>query len=163
MPRHCTICEHPKKEEIDRQIVNGNTFRNIAKLFSLSAAAVYRHKEHVSRVLVNAKKAKEIAHADGLLEQVEDLQLRAMNILTKAEAKEDFRAATSAIREARGCLELFAKLVGELKEGQTVNILIAPEWIKLKTVILESLEPFPDAKLAVSKSLERLSNGSNST
>jgi hypothetical protein len=118
--------------------------------------------EHISETLIQAKEAKEVAQADNLLDQVRDLQKKALNILFKAEAAKDYRAATGAIREARGCLELLAKLLGEITEGQTINVLIAPEWLSLRTVILEALEPYPEARISVSRALESLSNGSHS-
>jgi len=43
------------------------------------------------------------------------------------------RTALSGIREARGNVELLAKLRGELDERPVVNILVAPQWIALRT------------------------------
>jgi hypothetical protein len=124
--------------------------------------ALFRHKSHLNGTLLKSKEAEEIAHADNLLNQVRDLQSRALNILSKAEKTKDWRAATSAIREARGCLELLGKLAGELNEVQTVNIIVSPQWIELRAVILETLGPFSDARISVSKALERLTMGSHS-
>ncbi len=163
MSRTCTICEHPNRDEIDHLIVNGNTFRNIAEQFSLSLGAIHRHKsDHLSQTLTKAKEAEEVAHADNLLEQVRGLQERALEILSKAEEEGDLRTALTAIREARGNLELLARLLGELKEGQTVNVLITPEWTELRTLILEALERYPEARISVSRALESLTNGSTS-
>ncbi len=58
-----------------------------------------------------------------------------------------------------GQLELLAKLLGELQEGQTVNILVLPEWHALRAKILEALGPYPQARIAVAEALGRLSNG----
>ena len=77
---------------------------------------MYRHKDHLNGTLVKAKEAEDVAHADDLLEQVRDLQGKALSVLSKAEKAKDWRAATGAIREARGCLELLAKLLGELND-----------------------------------------------
>lgn len=163
MARHCTICEHPERVEIDSQIIEGKSFRNITEHFSISLGALHRHKsDHIDENLAKAKEAQEVTQADNLLDQVRDLQKKALSILSKAEAEKDYRAATGAIREARGCLELLARLLGGLKEGQTVNILIAPEWLSLRNVILEALEPYPQARISVSTALESLSNGSHS-
>ena len=88
-----------------------------------------------------------------------DLQKRALNILSKTEEAEDWRAATGAIREARGCLELLGKLAGELKEGQTVNVIVSPQWVELRTTIIKALEPHPDAKSTVLRALQGKLNG----
>jgi hypothetical protein len=162
MPRHCTVCDHPERGEIDRLLVGGEPYRSIAKQFSLSESAVYRHKSHLSGTLIKAKEAEQVTQADNLLDQIRDLQKKALSILSKAEAAKDYRAATGAIREARGCLELLAKLLGELNERPQINILIAPEWLSLRTVLLEALEPYPEARISVSTALESLSNGSYS-
>lgn len=54
----------------------------------------------------------------------------------------------------QGQIELMAKLMGKLQEGATVNVLVAPEWLNLRTVILQVLEPYPDAKIALANALE---------
>ncbi len=56
-------------------------------------------------------------------------------------------------------LELLARLTKQLDERPTVNILLAPEWVSVRTVLLQSLQPFPDARAAVAASLMRLEAG----
>src|SRR3712207_9430279 len=117
MPRSCTLCEHPRREEIDRALVGDSSNLSISSLFGVSESAVRRHKaNHLPAKLVMAQAAEEVAQADDLLEQVRDLQGRALAILGKAESAGDLRTALGAIREARGNLELLAKLLGELDE-----------------------------------------------
>jgi len=154
MARVCTVCNHQEKEKIDKLLVEGKSFRNIAERFSLSSTSVYRHKSHLNGTLIKAHEAQEITHADNLMEQISSLQSRALNILSKTEVAEDWRAATGAIREARGCLELLGKLAGEFKEGQTINVILTPQWIELRTSIIQTLEAYPEAKLSVLKALE---------
>jgi hypothetical protein len=108
---------------------------------------------HIATALVRAKDAAEIAHADTILAQVQELRDRALSILDKAEKVEDFRGALSAIREARGCLELLGKLAGELRDVPTVNILVTPAWLNIQTVILSALDVHPHARLAVADAL----------
>jgi hypothetical protein len=101
-----------------------------------------------------AQAAEEVAQADSLLEQVRDLQSRAYGILDKAEAADDLRTALGAIREARGNLELLAKLLGELDERPTLNVTVSPEWLELRTVIVGALEPHPQARESVVRAIE---------
>ncbi len=91
-----------------------------------------------------------------LLAQVVDLRDRATGILDTAEAEKDLKAAIAAIREARGCVELLAKLAGQLKDAPTVNILISAEWRGLQAAILAALAPHPGARLAVARALEEV-------
>jgi hypothetical protein len=162
MPRHCTVCTHPNRERIDALLVGGEPYRDIAQQFGVSFYAVHRHKSHLNGALLRAKEVRDVAHADNLLEQVRSLQRKALSILSQAERSGNLKTALLAIREARGCLELLGKLAGELQSAPTVNILISPEWVRLRTLILEALEPYPDARLAVAGALRRLDGGNYS-
>ena len=156
MPRRCTICTHTDRDTINQMLVGGNTFRTIAHHFACSEDALKRHKrDHLPVALVSARNAQEAVNADGLLDQVRSLQSRAMSILGKAEAAGDLRTALGAIRETRGNLELLAKLLGELQDGQTVNVLVMPEWVTIRTTVLLALEPYPDAQQAEVRGLNR--------
>jgi hypothetical protein len=160
MPRSCNICTHPVREAIDEALVGGASNRSAASLYDVSEAAVRRHKgNHLPAKLVMAKAAEEVAEADSLLERVRDLQYKALGILNKAEEAGELRTALGAIREARGNLELLAKLLGELDERPTVNITVSPEWLELRTVIVGALEPHPAARGAVLSALESAGNG----
>jgi uncharacterized protein YjgD (DUF1641 family) len=103
-----------------------------------------------------AQAAEEVAQADTLLEQVGDLQERALDILDKAEEAGELRTALGAIREARGNLELLAKLLGELDERPVTNILVSAEWVSVRTAMMEALDPYPQARVAVAGRLSEL-------
>ena len=121
---------------------------------------VRRHKgKHLPAKLVMAQAAEEVAEADTLLGQVKGLQARAYAVLDKAEEAGELRTALSAIREARGNLELLAKLLGELDERPVVNLNVSPEWLELRAVIVTALEPHPEALGAVVGALEGEASG----
>ncbi len=106
MPRTCTVCGHKKRSAIDKALVERQAFRNIAAQFQVSTSALVRHSDdHLPTALVKAQKATEAAQADALLAQVVDLRDKALGVLEMAEGSADLRAAVSAIREARGCVE----------------------------------------------------------
>jgi len=134
-------------------------YRQITERFGVSSGAVQRHKKHIVTALTLAREARDVARADGLLLQVQDLQGRALNILTAAEATEDFRTALGAIREARACLELLAKLTGELQQEGTINVLVSPEWIELRAVILTTLQPYPGIQAELVRRLSGIEGG----
>ena len=156
MPRMCTICTHSERDVIDAALLTTEPLRNIAARFGTSATALHRHKAaHLPTRLALAQDAQEAAHGDDLLAQVRTLQGKAMDILAKAEAAGQLNVALQGVREARGCLELLARLLGELQEaGPTFNVLVMPEWLSLRVAILRSLEPYPDARLAVAAALQ---------
>lgn len=154
MPK-CTVCSHPQKEMINREIIEGASLRSVAQQFGVSYSAVNRHKaDHLPMKMTMAKLAEETADADNLLAKVRDLQRKACDLLAKAEQAGDLRTALQGVREARGCLELLAKLQGQLQQEGTVNITFVPRWLELRAVILQALEPYPEAKICLSKALQ---------
>jgi hypothetical protein len=160
MPRSCTVCEHPRRGAIDEALVGGASNRSVASLYDASEASVRRHKaNHLPAKLVMAKAAEEVAEADDLLSQVQDLQARTLAILEAAEGSNQHRTALGAIREVRSNLELLAKLLGELDERPVVNLNVSPEWLELRAVIVGALEPHPEARGAVLRALEGPANG----
>ena len=160
MPRSCLICQHPDRESIDKALARQASNRELARIYSLSEASVRRHRSnHLPARMVMAEKAAELVEADNLLDQVGDLQRRALGILDRAEEAGELKTALSAIREARGNLELLAKLLGELDERPVMNLNISPEWLQLRAVIVGALEPHPEALGAVVGALEAAEDG----
>jgi hypothetical protein len=149
------VCAHHEREGIDRALVGGASNRSVASLYDVSEASVRRHKgKHLPAKLVMAQAAEEVAEADTLLDQVKNLQGRAYAILDKAEEAGELKTALSAIREARGNLELLAKLLGELDDRPQINLTVSLEWLELRAVIVGALEPHPEALGAVVGALE---------
>src|SRR5215204_7708855 len=147
MPICCSVCDHRERHNIDEVLVSGAPYRSVAKRFRLSESAVYRHKtEHLPAHRLKARGVEEAARADDLLDQVRNLQVHALGILERAEKAGDLRTALAAISQARGNLELLGKLAGELDERPVVNVLVSPEWLELRTVIVGALEPHPQAR-----------------
>ncbi|HEV2124213.1 MAG TPA: hypothetical protein VGW38_15745 [Chloroflexota bacterium] len=169
MPRPCSVCSHPAVEVINHALVAGEAAAAVSARYRtesgrpLGRMAMQRHRdEHVPEALAKAQEAAEVAHGDDLLAQVRSLQTRTLSILDTAETSGQLMAALAAIREARGCLELLAKLVGQLDERPVVNIVASQEWHHTRTVLLEALHDYPDARAAVAArllSLEEATNG----
>src|SRR5687768_3337477 len=110
MPRLCTVCTHPERAAIDAALVSGEPMRGIARRFAVSEDALNRHRrDHIAATLAKAADAESVA-ADDLLGQVRFLQAKALGILSSAEAAGSLNVALGAIREARGNVELLAKL-----------------------------------------------------
>jgi hypothetical protein len=161
MPQPCTVCQHPERDAIDAALCVGcASVRGLAEQYGLTEASVRRHKDtHLVRTLALARKSPEVARADTLLDQVKDLQARTLAILDAAEEAGERREALAAIREARGNLELLAKLLGEIDERPVVNLVLSPEWLAVRSTILLALTPHPVARLAVADALAGLENG----
>jgi len=155
MSRTCTVCTHPDRPRIDAALLAGTAYRTIAKQFEVSAAALQRHKQdHIPTLMVKAHDAREVTQADELVTQARTLQAKALALLAKAEAEGDFKTALMGVREARGCLELLAKLSGELDERPQINLVTAPEWVQIRTTVLVALAPYPSARIAVVEAID---------
>jgi len=157
MPKKCPVCVHGERQEIEKALLGSETLHQVAQRFALPKWSLYRHKQrHLPRQLKKAQEAKEMIQADSLLRQMLYLQSRALNILMTAEVAGELKTALGAIREARGNLELLAKLQGELAQEGTINILVMPAWVSLRTIILRTLEPYPEARLKLSQALSEV-------
>lgn len=160
MVRVCTICSHESQDQIDRLLLDGIPRRRIAAQFGVSETALRRHHgDHIPAKLAKAQEAAEVAQADDLLAQLKALRSKAIDLLIKSEKTGDFRTALAGVREARGCLETMAKLQGELSDQPTINVLVSPIWATTRDAIIESLLPYPDARIAVAERLMQLEAG----
>ena len=153
MARTCTVCSHPEKEEIDRLLVRGDSIAGIARDFAVSEDALKRHFDnHVPKTLAASPSAKEITDADKLLSEIETVKARALSLLDKAEEAQDTRVygpPSQYLKEFREYVRLMAELSGKLASQPQITIINHPQWIELRTVIIEALDPYPDAKAAV--------------
>lgn len=119
MPRSCPICDHEDLDEINAALASNERIRTIAERWSVRKTALMRHRnEHLPFSAIEAKEAEaaaeEDALAEDLLDQVRDLQERALATLEEAEEAEELNAALRAIREVKGNLELMTKPLNEL-------------------------------------------------
>lgn len=158
MPRVCTVCTSPDREAINEALAaRSDSFRTIADRFRLSKTALVRHKAvHLPAHVAKAAEAQEVTSASSLLEQMLDLQRRTLDILNAPESQ---RVAVAAISQARQNIELLAELTGKLAAQPTINVLVSPQWISVRAVLLEALRPFPEARAAVAGRLLALGNG----
>ena len=155
MPRVCTICTHAERDAIDRALVAGEPIRGLSALYGVSERALGRHRDnHLPAALAQAEAAAEVARGDDLLDQVDQLLRWARGIIAEAAKAKDLRTALQGIREARGCLELMGQLMGQIEKGQTVNVLVLPEWVEVRAVVVAALAPYPEARAAVAAALE---------
>ena len=153
MPTPCTICINPNRTAIDKAIVAGKSCREISASFGVSPDAAQRHKPHLAKAVAKAAEAREEKGALDVLQQLKAINGAALSVLKKACNDGDGELQLKAIDRVQKQIELQAKLLGELDESPTVNITINPQWIELRAVIVQALEPFPDARQAVAKVL----------
>jgi hypothetical protein len=116
---NCRACSHPRRDEIDRQIVAGVPLRTIVAETGLSLGGLVRHKACIKELLSQAMeegRAAGAAQGSDLLDRVHKLADEAIGILETAKAEKDLKAGTAAICAAVRCLELCGRLDGSLAQ-----------------------------------------------
>jgi len=137
------------------------SYRDIAGQYGVSKTAVSRHtKEHLPDLLTKAHEAEQLAEADKLLTDIRKIQVRTLLMLQEAEKSGDLRTALAAVREARNNIALLGELRGALDRRPVVNVLVSPEWLELRALIVGALEPHPAARDAVVRAIAKVGNGS---
>src|SRR5579872_2042152 len=149
MPRVCSICNHHDRLGVERALLGGESYRNIAVRFDTSTSALQRHRaDHIPASLVQSQAAKEIGRADTLLDDVrsggdraERLYQHAESILERAMESKDLKTALAAIsgavnvmREGRAYLELRGEITGELNPPAAPASLIGVERLLVLTM-----------------------------
>lgn len=125
MPRICTICAHLDRDSIEAELLAGKPFREIAGRFRTSPAALFRHRHaHLPDRLLKAREAVEVSKADTLIQQIEDLQITAQQILKKAESDGDLRTALAGVKELSRLIEMVAKMTRELRSKQSSDVTV---------------------------------------
>jgi hypothetical protein len=123
MPRRCSVCIHPDRQQIDQAIVSGNSYRTVAQQFTISRDAVVRHRRHLSVALAKPLNSEQISPPETLLGQLEELKSEAQRLKQKAEGDGDYRTALAAVRELCRIVELVAKLCGQIDSHTETKIL----------------------------------------
>lgn len=159
MPRPCETCRHPKRERIERALVEGRAVAAIARKAGLSVDTVRRHAmNHLPKAMIPLNEARVAEHARTLLDRVEDLERRARVILDGAESS---HVALGALRELRGIVELLGKVTGELREtpNVVVNVLGSREWTAIQGALFEELEAHPEIRFKIAQRLQAIGAG----
>lgn len=128
MARHCIVCEHKNRKDIDAALVlRIDSIEAIASRFGITKSALTRHNaNHLERkkAIVAEKIKTEIAEkeAGGIVGQLKSLQAKALRLMDDCLMDGDRKNAIGAMREARAMVELMSKLTGELDEGTKVQV-----------------------------------------
>jgi len=81
--------------------------------------------------------------------QLRILRERAALALETAEGAEDNKVVLQAIRELRETVRLWAEIDKTITSAPQINVLISPEWLELRGIIVTALRPHPEALEAV--------------
>ncbi len=153
MPRTCTICTHERRADIDSALLAEEPLRDIARRYATSKDALARHREHLPKQLVKAQEQEDISQAIDVVKQLKAINGATLAILKEARADKNGELALKAVDRIQRQLELQAKLLGELQQEGTINLVLNAEWLTLRAVVIGALQPYPDAAGAVTRAL----------
>jgi AcrR family transcriptional regulator len=153
----CAVCNHPERESFEKQLALERTSAaDVARIIGCNRSTVTRHlRNHLipeMRQSYQANAEPELKALD-VLAEMRELYARMKQHLADAEAAKDWQAIKSFHSEARKDLELLAKLLGELQQEGTINVSLSPEWLSIRTVILQAVTPYPEAAKAITAAL----------
>ena len=162
MGRKSKIEAHPQSEEIIRRLASGEEYSDIVRdipgltwddldYYQKKKLPVILSKSNDLRALADEIEQADVHKGDTYLQLVIGLQKKALDALEQQNAKEDPKSWAMVSREARGYVELMGKALDRIREApqQQINILVMPEWVELRTLIITALEPYPEAREAV--------------
>lgn len=118
MVRTCTICSHPKRDEIEKAIAAGESYRSISHKYDVSYDAIKRHVKsgHIAKKIQKAKEAKDIKSGLTMLDKLQDLEVKADGAFDIAQKQKNPRGMCAAIQAKKGVIELAGKVTGEFVE-----------------------------------------------
>ncbi|GAB6265575.1 MAG: hypothetical protein STSR0001_10200 [Methanothrix sp.] len=167
MGRKSKIEAHPQSEEIIRRLASGEEYSDIVRdIPGLTWDDLdYYQKNKLPNIISKSKDLKALADeiesadvhkGDTYLQLVIGLQKKALDALEQQNAKEDPKSWAMVSREARGYVELMGKALDRIRDAPPAQITIVnnPEWISLRTVIIQALDDFPEAKGAVINAIQ---------
>lgn len=158
MGRTCSICNHQDREQINSEIVAGLAYRDIAGRFELSKSAIERHAgEHIPDLIGRGRELRAWLNADQLVGELRVLRETTLGILEESRTAGEHAVSLSAIHRLEKQAELCARLLGELVERQrveTIDLQVAEKWIRIRSLIVKCLDPYPEARAALLLALE---------
>ena len=166
MGRKSKIEAHPQSEEIIRRLASGEEYSDIVRdiptitwddldYYQKKKLPVILSKSKDLKTLADEIESADVHKGDTYLQLVIGLQKKALDALEQQNAKEDPKSWALVSREARGYVELMGKALDRIRDApqQQINILVLPEWLELRSTIIQSLRPYPEALEAVRDAL----------
>jgi hypothetical protein len=155
MARPCTVCQHPRLSEISTDMAGGVSDVQIAKRYSLSRAAVQRHRTHVGapNAFAAAERKGMAFTALAALPSIEEvgqayasIASRIDAISAKAEEEKSLAVALMGLRELRSTVTAQAHLAGHLGAGANVqvNTQVNVDLGQAVKELIAAIKPSPD-------------------
>lgn len=162
-PRRSTIIGHPDQPRIERDLALGRPLARIARKYGISKDAAWRHKKHLPPQLKSALAGHALSpgqdlekirveESEGLLVNLAAQRARLLISQDAALEAEQFGIVAQLASGIHRNLELVGKYLGEFAQHSvhtTISLLVTPEYLQLRSALLQALRPHPEAGRAV--------------
>jgi hypothetical protein len=144
-------------------------YRQLSQKFGPSIYSLHRHRRgHMPPSLLVALETTALptvvdldqlrkSESEGLLQTLVVQRGRLFRLLDVAEEMGDIKAAAAVHGRLNDNVVTVAKLLGDLSTHSTTtvnNLLVAPEYLQLRSALVTALRPYPDARKAVAAVLQ---------
>lgn len=99
MPTRCTVCTHDSRQEIDRALLAGVSYRTLAAQNGLSPSALCRHTRHLARYLDAMRRREDLNFQQVILEKLDLAEVRLGRLFHTAQDHRSLRVAMDCIKE----------------------------------------------------------------
>jgi hypothetical protein len=125
----CSICQHPKRQEIDQAFIAGSaTLTALSQAHSLSTSALHRHKQHLLKKIAAAQNRFQEILREGYLFILYEFLTMIHRAARTAEAEGNERLFLQAVRQGTNIMKFMAKLDSSLSPDTVHRLLASPQW-----------------------------------
>lgn len=175
-PETTAVAKHPQRAQIEVELaMPGANHADIARRYGLTSREVRWHRKRLETdapAVFTAHRAAAFGVVDDraledlrkklgreILLHLQERYVLARHSEDEARTKGDSQGATRWANVANARLEMIGKIVGELGR-HTVNIqqniVVSPEWLRLRGAITSALARFPEARAAVLNAVQTI-------
>src|SRR5438128_2252681 len=161
----CAGCHSERRVELDADIAAKVPYRVLAERYGISTTAIFRHRKHVSVALVPVAATSPTASSNGsnasvdVMAEARRLYDDCRNALDVAVQAGNLLGLSLAAREVHRSLELLGRQLERIESRRSaliVDFATDAAWLRTQAAMLEALDPYPDAALAVADALRAL-------
>jgi hypothetical protein len=125
----CTICQHPKRQEIDQALIAGSTtLAALSQEHGLSTSALHRHKTHLQANVNRAQDQLQNNLRQGCIFWLSQALEMAMATAKAAQTEGNFKVVLQALGHGTRIINLILKQDFQLSPEVLYEILASPQW-----------------------------------
>jgi hypothetical protein len=161
------------REKIEFDLATGKSIRQLANKYQIHEKSLYKYREklppqlraaYVSQMLAPGVSLEElkVTESEGILKTLAVQRARLFLEQDKAIENENSALVATLSNSITRITELVAKYLGEMQVHSTqttISVLISPEYLRLRNMLIKALAPFPEARKAVADVLHNEEGG----